>query len=408
MVLLAANGLNVASHVALEGLFRHGPQFVLERNLKALIVLKTCQDGELGPRSARLNNADNKLLSSFCPTTQAARPRKAPSPQSRHRTGAAPSGDRATADASRNRTNAQPAPPFGRLDEERETTGGALGGPPTGDSAKSGVFLAEALNGLVKRVRQLEHDNARLKKRQRKHREALRELRSLVAQHQHAPPHSDQPRLEQKADRCRPATAAVIPHQPYCPQASSPVVISDRVVLQQFPFLRDYDMRGRPFVGADPGKPTLVSYFAGPLQARHMFVNPQLCRLVGHSQEDLLFSKPRTFMILVPDKTWQLHRLLFGTGEPMGVSDIVWQRAEMMQRTGHMVDAHIRAQFFYGPTGQEGACDDEEQHQEKLELYCDQLKQRAELEWRQFRDASHITPAARSIFASEQLHKDCK
>jgi PAS domain-containing protein len=61
-------------------------------------------------------------------------------------------------------------------------------------------------------------------------------------------------------------------------------------------------------------KPTLVSYFAGPLQARHMFVNPQLCRLVGHSQEDLLFSKPRTFMILVPDKTWQLHRLLFGTG----------------------------------------------------------------------------------------------
>lgn len=39
MVLLAANGLNVASHVALEGLFRHGPQFVLERNLKALIGL---------------------------------------------------------------------------------------------------------------------------------------------------------------------------------------------------------------------------------------------------------------------------------------------------------------------------------------------------------------------------------
>ncbi|ELR15216.1 uncharacterized protein ACA1_218910 [Acanthamoeba castellanii str. Neff] len=381
MVLLAANGLNVASHVALEGLFRHGPQFVLERNLKALIGLgldlnmrhpltgappihylgaqfapllaryganvdaqhqtqlsaSACMNcrssatalpvytesaphryhGELGPRSARLNNADNKLLSSFCPTTQAARTRKAPSPQSRHRTDAAPSGDRATADASRNRTNAQPAPPFGRLDEERETTGGALGGPPTGDGAISGVCLAEALNGLVKRVRQLEHDNARLKKRQRKHREALRELRSLVAQHQHAPPHSDQPRLEQKADRCRPAAAAAaaaIPHQPYCPQASSPVVISDRVVLQQFPFLRDYDMRGRPFVGADPGKPTLVSYFAGPLQARHMFVNPQLCRLVGHSQEDLLFSKPRTFMILVPDKTWQLHRLLFGTG----------------------------------------------------------------------------------------------
>ncbi len=38
---------------------------------------------------------------------------------------------------------------------------------------------------------------------------------------------------------------------------------------------------------------------------------------------------------------------------------------------------------------------DEEQHQQKLELYCDQLKRRAELEWRQFRDTAHtITPAA--------------
>jgi hypothetical protein len=112
---------------------------------------------------------------------------------------------------------------------------------------------------LVKRVRQLEHDNARLKKRQRKHREAMRELRSLVAQHQHAaappPPHSGQPRLEQKADRCRPAaTATAIPHQPHCLPALSPAVnAGDRVVLQQFPFLWDYDMRGRPFVGADPG-----------------------------------------------------------------------------------------------------------------------------------------------------------
>jgi PAS domain-containing protein len=57
-----------------------------------------------------------------------------------------------------------------------------------------------------------------------------------------------------------------------------------------------------------------VSYFAAPLQARHMFVNPQLCRLVGHSQEDLLFSKPPTFIILVRDKTWLLHQLRFGTG----------------------------------------------------------------------------------------------
>jgi hypothetical protein len=47
-----------------------------------------------------------------------------------------------------------------------------------------------------------------------------------------------------------------------------------------------------------------------------------------------------------------LNAPLAGSREPMGVSDIVWQRAEMMQRTGHMVDAHIRAQFFYGPTGQ--------------------------------------------------------
>jgi hypothetical protein len=88
--------------------------------------------------------------------------------------------------------------------------------------AHSNALLAEALNGLVKRVRQLEHDNARLKKRQRKHREALRELRSGS---------------KQASDRCRPPP--------------SPVVV-DHVVLQHFPFLWDYDLRGRPFVGADP------------------------------------------------------------------------------------------------------------------------------------------------------------
>ena len=36
----------------------------------------------------------------------------------------------------------------------------------------------------------------------------------------------------------------------------------------------------------------------------------------------------------------------------MGASEIVHHRAEMMQRTGHMVDARVSAQFFYGPTGQ--------------------------------------------------------
>ncbi len=36
----------------------------------------------------------------------------------------------------------------------------------------------------------------------------------------------------------------------------------------------------------------------------------------------------------------------------MGVSDIISHHVEMMQRTGHMVDAHITAQFFNGPTGQ--------------------------------------------------------
>ena len=42
----------------------------------------------------------------------------------------------------------------------------------------------------------------------------------------------------------------------------------------------------------------------------------------------------------------------------------------------------------------EGARDDEEQHQQMLELHCDQLRERSELEWRQFRDAAHtITPA---------------
>jgi hypothetical protein len=45
------------------------------------------------------------------------------------------------------------------------------------------------------------------------------------------------------------------------------------VVLQQFPFLRDYDMRGRPFVGADPGyhSPThpLAQHVHHPANQRH-------------------------------------------------------------------------------------------------------------------------------------------
>jgi hypothetical protein len=128
------------------------------------------------------------------------------------------------------------------------------------------VCLEQALNGLAKRVRQLERDNARLKKRQRKHGEAMREIRSLVARHQHTAaaerPHStDQPGLERKADRC--LHAAAIPRQP-------PVVVSDCVVVQQFPFLRDYDMRGRPFVGADTG----YRHITTP-PAQHVCTKPQ-------------------------------------------------------------------------------------------------------------------------------------
>jgi len=157
-------------------------------------------------------------------------------------------------------TQPQPQPSAERTRNEKRPAAAAavptaaLSGPPRGSI--SDVSLAEALNGLVKRVRQLEHDNARLKKRQRKHREAMCELRSLVAQHQHAapPPHSGQPRMKPTTDFCRPATAAATPHQPQCTPASSPAAIAgDRVVLQQFPFLWDYDMRSRPFVGADPG-----------------------------------------------------------------------------------------------------------------------------------------------------------
>jgi hypothetical protein len=36
----------------------------------------------------------------------------------------------------------------------------------------------------------------------------------------------------------------------------------------------------------------------------------------------------------------------------MGVSGIISSRVEMMQRKGDMLHANVRAQFFYGPTGQ--------------------------------------------------------
>ena len=102
---------------------------------------------------------------------------------------------------------------------------------PTADGAHSHALLVEALNGLVKRVRQLERDNARLRKRQRKHREEPRSGRN-----------------QQGSGLCQP-----------------PPMVVDPVVLQHFPFLWDYDMRGRPFVGADPGyhpyPPTPVGVF---------------------------------------------------------------------------------------------------------------------------------------------------
>jgi hypothetical protein len=94
---------------------------------------------------------------------------------------------------------------------------------------------------MAKRVLQLERENARLKKRQRKHHQrgvhTNEDLRSLAQN------------TEQGAACCARSG-------PSLPQLYSNTVMPftfnhSPIVIQQFPFIRDYDLCGQPFVGAD-------------------------------------------------------------------------------------------------------------------------------------------------------------
>src|SRR5690606_26191599 len=87
--------------------------------------------------------------------------------------------------------------------------------PPTNSSsaAESGAdtLVVEAFNAMAKRMRQLEDENARVKKRQRKTRRALHELRSLVHAHLSAtlpPPSQDNTSPIAAAAAPPPTTAA--------------------------------------------------------------------------------------------------------------------------------------------------------------------------------------------------------
>ena len=55
-----------------------------------------------------------------------------------------------------------------------------------------------------------------------------------------------------------------------------------------------------------------------------------------------------------------------------------------------------------------GDDDEEQEHQQMLELYSDQLRERSELEWSQFRDAAHIiTPGSSSSPTAVQGQPEC-
>lgn len=138
--------------------------------------------------------------------------------------------------------------------------------PPT-EKSGGDTLVVEAINAMAKRMRQLEDENARVKKRQRKTRRALHELRSLVHAHLGAtlpPPSQDSASPIAAAAAPPPATVAQPqpPPQPQPqPQPQSPppqaVICSPGPGSMQikrewcFPFLRSYDMRGKPFVADD-------------------------------------------------------------------------------------------------------------------------------------------------------------
>jgi hypothetical protein len=96
---------------------------------------------------------------------------------------------------------------------------------------------------MAKRVLQLERENARLKKRQRKH-------------HQRGVHTNEDLVVRSLAQNTEQGAACCARSGPSLPQLYSNTVMPftfnhSPIVIQQFPFIRDYDLCGQPFVGAD-------------------------------------------------------------------------------------------------------------------------------------------------------------
>lgn len=178
-----------------------------------------------------------------------------------------------------------------------------------------------------------------------------------------------------------------------------------------FPFLRSYDMRGKPFVADDLRKPVLVTSF----KTRPVYANPQMCRLVGYSQEEILAD--RLELVLTTRTKFSFQRTLLGVWEKMGVSDVRQSVVELLSQSGDLIMVQATGQFFYGPDGHLRCTvlcvervlgvtrppwtlgDDpvgEEEHQQRLELYREAIRQREEREWKRVEDSYYdpFFPAA--------------
>lgn len=161
-------------------------------------------------------------------------------------------------------------------------------------------------------------------------------------------------------------------------------------------------MRGKPFVADDLRKPVLVTSF----KTRPVYANPQMCRLVGYSQEEILAD--RLELVLTTRTKFSFQRTLLGVWEKMGVSDVRQSVVELLSQSGDLIMVQAAAQFFYGPDGHLRCTvlcvervlgvtrppwtlgDDpvgEEEHQQRLELYREAIRQREEREWKRVEDS---------------------
>lgn len=98
-----------------------------------------------------------------------------------------------------------------------------------------------------------------------------------------------------------------------------------------------------------------------------MYANPQMCRLVGYSQEEILLAD-RLELVLTTRTKFSFQRTLLGvwyanpahstrigadveSREKMGVSDVRQSVLELLGQSGDLIKVQAGAQFFYGPNG---------------------------------------------------------